>query len=218
MAEQREEDARTSRRGRPTAESSRLKLAHLLTVARDQFSAHGFRAVTMRKVAEIAQVSTRTLYDHYSDKLSLFHACLDSGSVDFPQITYDPDEAVDEVLRTYATALVRMLSTDASLRISLVVSREGADFPELVRAADAVQLKYLLVPLAAYMRDAGLARDHGMDRAKMFIALALAEWQRRYTFLQPFPQGQEIEDHAEQAVDLFLNGAKQPVGETDERR
>lgn len=207
------EEARTSRRGRPTAESSRLKLAHVLEVARDQFAAHGFRAVTMRKVAEIAQVSTRTLYDHYSDKLSLFNACLDTGSVDFPQIAHDPQVAAGQTLRRYAASLVRMLSTDASVRISLVVSREGGDFPELVRAADAVQHKYLMEPLAAYMRDAGLAHDDGMSRAKLFVALALAEWQRRYVFLHPFPQGREVEDHAGQAVDLFLKGAIQTVGE-----
>jgi AcrR family transcriptional regulator len=215
MGEQREA-AGTGRRGRPTAETSRLKLAHLLEVARDQFAAHGFRAVTMRKVADIAQVSTRTLYDHYSDKLSLFRACLDSGSVDFPPITHDPEVEVAVALRVYAASLVRMLSSDASLRISMVVSREGGEFPELVRSADAVQHKYLMVPLAAFMRDAGLARDDGESRAKLFVALALAEWQRRYVFLHPFPQGQEIEDHAEQAVDLFLKGAIQTVGETDE--
>ena len=206
----------TSRRGRPTAESSRLKLAHLLEVARDQFAAHGFRAVTMRKVAEIAEVSTRTLYDHYSDKLSLFHACLDVGSMEFPQIRYDPQVALDEALRTYAASLVRVLSSDASVRISMVVTREGGEFPELVRSADMVQHKYLMEPVAAYMRDAGLAGDDGMGLARLFVSLAVADWQRRYVFLHPFPQGWEIEDHAEQAVALFLNGAIDKKGENNE--
>lgn len=200
-------DARTSRRGRPTAESSRLKIAHLLEVARDLFAAHGFRAVTMRKVADIAQVSTRTLYDRFSDKLSLFEACLDVGSLDFPQLAYDPQVPMAAALRDYAASLVRMLSSDASLRISLVVSREGGEFPELVRSADAVQHKHLMLPLAAYMRESGLAQDDGLGRAKLFVALALADWQRRYAFLHPFPKGKEIEEHVEQAVDLFLHGA-----------
>ena len=172
------------------------------------FSAHGYRAVTMRRVAEKAEVSTRTLYDRFSDKLSLFQACLDFGSLAFPRIAFEGGRVpVEAALVDYAASLVRMLSTDSSLRLSLVVSREGTEFPELVRSADAVQRKYLLLPLAAYMQEAGLAGKDGELRAKLFLAMALAEWQRRYTFLHPFPQGEEIEHHAAQAVGLFLKGA-----------
>lgn len=204
------------RRGRPTAENSRLKTAHLLAVARDMFAELGYRAVTMRKVAAMAQVSTRTLYDRYSDKLSLFEACLDFGSVEFPRIAHEPGVPADAALRRFAAALVRTVSADSSVRLSILVSREGVEFPELVRAVDAVQDKYLVRPLAAFMRDAGLARDKGEERAKLFLAMAFAEWQRRFSFLKPLPKGKEIERHAELVVDLFLHGAMNNVGESNE--
>lgn len=197
------------RRGRPTAENSRLKTAHLLAVAKDMFAELGYRAVTMRKVAETAQVSTRTLYDRFSDKLSLFEACLDFGSVEFPQIGFEQGVPPEKTLRWFAAALVRTVSADSSVRLSVVVSREGMEFPELVRAADAIQEKYLVRPLARYMVDAGIAGDEakGDEQAKLFLAMAFAEWQRRFAFHQPLPKGQEIERHAEAVVDLFLHGA-----------
>jgi AcrR family transcriptional regulator len=199
-----------NRRGRPTAENSRLKTAHLMEVARDLFAFQGYRAVTMRKVAEMAGVSTRTLYDRFADKLSLFQASLDFGSMEFPRIAYDPAVPPDVALREFAALLVRMLSTDSSLRMSRVVTREGNEFPELIDSANAVQHKYLLVPLSAYMCEVGLAQDgsDGEPLAKLFIALALADWQRRFSFLQPLPTGAEVERHAQLATQLFLKGAQ----------
>ena len=74
----------SSRAGRPTLEQSRNKLANTLMVARELFCKLGYRAVSMRLVAERAQISTRTLYNRYADKLSLFRACLDIGATRFP--------------------------------------------------------------------------------------------------------------------------------------
>ncbi|AZI34910.1 putative TetR family transcriptional regulator [Caenibius tardaugens NBRC 16725] len=207
-----------NRRGRPTAEDSRQKTEQLLEVARDMFAQVGYRAVTMRRVAEVAQVSTRTLYDRFSDKLRLFDACMDFSSLAFPRIVYDPAVPIDACLRDFAASLVRMLSSDSSVRMALMVSREGAEFPELVRTADMTQQKHLMLPLATFLREAGLAgndRD-GLARAKLFVALALAEWQRCYTFLHPLPHGGEVESHAELIVDLFLHGIHKIQGDKND--
>ena len=67
--------------GRPSLEDSRRKMAQVQAVAGRLFSERGYRSVTMRDVADAAQVSTRTLYKRYADKLSLFIACLDNGEV-----------------------------------------------------------------------------------------------------------------------------------------
>ncbi|OCC25493.1 hypothetical protein MB02_02325 [Croceicoccus estronivorus] len=204
------------RRGRPTAADSRLKTAHLLAVARDLFAALGYRAVTMRKVAERAEVSTRTLYDRFPGKLSLFEACLDSGSSAFPRIAYDPAVPVDQTLHTFASSLTRTLSSDSSARFSILVSREGMEFPEIVRAVDVLQHKHLVCPIAEFLRDAGLAGEDGKERAELFLAMVLAEWQRCFSFLHPLPSGGEIERYAGMVVKLFLHGALNTVGDRDE--
>ena len=201
------------RRGRPTAEDSRHKMAQILTVAREAFSIHGYRAVTMQGVAEKAGVSTRTLYNRYADKLSLFAACLESGSDVFPSIRYVSGSDIGETLRVYAVGIVRALSTDSSTRLGMLVYREGREFPELVAAAEANQQQYLVEPVAVYLQQAGLTVGGDSEaRAKLFIAMAIADWQRRVSFLRPLPNPEEARGHANLVVELFLNGAQPRSG------
>jgi len=195
--------------GRPTAEDARHKLARVVSVAREQFSHLGYRAVTMRGVAEGAQVSTRTLYNRYADKLSLFAACLDTGAeAAFPHLELSSHTDVRRVLEKHAAAIVQALSADSSLRLSMLVYREGGEFPELVRAAEANQERHLVRPLAIYLRKAGFESRGSDERAKLFIAMALSEWQRRVTFRRPLPSPHEIARHAELVVSVFLDGAQ----------
>lgn len=182
-------------------------MADVLEVAREQFSELGYRAVKMRDVAEKAKVSTRTLYNRYADKLSLFVACLDFGAVAFPHIRYAPGENVAEALREHAVSIARVLSTDSTLRLGMLVYREGGEFPELLKAAEANQDLHMVKPLAAYLRDAGLGAGNEEARAKLFIAMAISEWQRRVSFLRPLQSEDEIQRHAALVARLFLEGA-----------
>jgi len=195
------------RRGRPTAAESQQKMAGVLNAARDLFGERGYRAVTMRDVAERASVSTRTLYNRYADKLSLFSACLDVHSTIFPKIRRGPSETLDQVLHRHAVEIVQAFSTQGTSRLAILVYREGRDFPELVRAAESNQETYLLKPLAAFLRDTGLFPSGATEAAKIFIAMAISEWTRGVTFLHPSPRDDEVERHAALIVRLFLHGA-----------
>lgn len=194
------------RRGRPTAEDAKLKLAQVLAVAREQFCELGYRAVTMRDVAEKAEVSTRTLYNRYADKLSLFDACLDVGAEAFPKLPVGPQADQRGVLQAHAAAIVRALSQDSSLRLGMLVYREGGEFPELLRASEDNQARYLVQPLSAYLHGQGATAREAEELAKAFLALALSEWQRRITYRRPMPSPVEIDGHAAFATALFLNG------------
>jgi len=200
-----------SRLGRPTLEQSRSKLANTLMVARELFCELGYRAVSMRLVAERAQISTRTLYNRYADKLSLFRACLDIGATRFPVLRFTPHTDVRSALETHATALVEMLSSDASLQLSMLIFREAGEFPELLGAAEDNQEQYLVQPLATYLLEAGLVRrPDAHTYAELFIALALSEWQRRTIFRRPMSSPAEISAHARRATRVFLDGVRNP--------
>lgn len=196
----------TTRRGRPSADVSQRKIATLLDVAREMFSDLGYRAVTMRKVAEQADVSTRTLYNHYPDKLSLFIACLDFGAQAFPEPIPRPGEEPAALLRRYAAALVTTLSTDSSLRLGMLIYREGAEFPELLEVGNANRVRYVNEPLATYLRSIGLERPGEDINTTMFLALVMADWQRRVSYRWPLPNPDEIERHVARAVTIFLEG------------
>lgn len=195
-------------RGRPTADVSRQKAAAILTVAREAFCRCGYRQVTMRQIAEAALVSTRTLYNQYGDKFSLFEACLKFGSSAFPVLEDDPSADVGAVLQRFAIDLVKMLSGETSQSLGMLVYREGVDFPELIKASERNQQDYLVQPLAAFLSRHRLARDDGEQRAKVLLSMMLAGWQRRVTFRQPFPGDEDLEAHATLVVHLFLEGAR----------
>ena len=65
------------RAGRPTAEAAEQKRMNMILVALEEFARAGFHAASLRDIAEKAQVSSRTLYNHVPDKLALFAACLE---------------------------------------------------------------------------------------------------------------------------------------------
>lgn len=183
-------------------------LARLLLVARQQFSELGYRPVTMRAVADLAKVSTRTLYNRFADKVSLFRACLDDGGSIFPIPDPRPNEDIRAVLQRYATSVVSALSSDTSLRLGMLVFREGADFPELVRAAEDNQTRYLVRPLTQYLESLQANGIEAETMAKLFIAMAISEWQRRVTFRRPLPSVAAQQRHAAMVADIFVRGSQ----------
>jgi len=194
-------------RGRPTADVSRQKAAAILTAAREAFCRWGYRSVTMRQIAEAAQVSTRTLYNRYKDKFSLFEACLEFGSSAFPVLADHPSGDIGSALRIFTVALVKMLSGESSQSLSMLVYREGREFPELMEAAGRNEQEYLVQPLATFLRRHGLAEDDCAQRAKILLSMMMSGWQRRVTFGLPAPGDEELEAHAALVVRLFLEGA-----------
>ena len=63
-----------------------MKRRSMVAAAMQLFVSNGYHEVSMREVAERAGVSTRTLYNCYEDKVSLFNACLDSISASTPRV------------------------------------------------------------------------------------------------------------------------------------
>lgn len=198
--------------GRPSKEAAQKKSTNLLAVARDLFAEFGYRAISMRRVAQEARISTRTLYNHYPDKLSLFNACLDFGARAFPRPPKAGTSSVGEALHDYAIRLVLALSGNPSLRLGILVHREGHEFPELLTLSEANQRRYLIQPMARYLIESRLCTEEEAGHAAfMFIAMALADWQRRISYrLEPFTD-EGLRAHADFTVRVFLNGIQAPV-------
>ena len=58
-------------------EKSERSRRQVLDVALQLFSRHGYRATSVREIAERARVSTGNLYHHFPDKEAIFNALLD---------------------------------------------------------------------------------------------------------------------------------------------
>jgi len=154
------------RAGRPTPEVAEQKRNNLILVALNEFARTGFHAASLRDIAEKAEVSSRTLYNHFPDKLALFDACLEhSGAAIRPEL---PDLKGDlhTQLIIYATEMQRQLSAERSTRISRLIYREGGEFDELRQIARLQFERHQVSPVAAMLEAEGVAPSESRNLAK----------------------------------------------------
>lgn len=194
------------RAGRPTAEVAEQKRMNLILVALEEFARSGFHAASLRDIAEKAEVSSRTLYNHFPDKLALFEASLEhSGAQLMPDLP-DLEGDLHTRLVTYATEMQRQLSSTRSTRIARLIYREGGEFDELRQIARHQFERHQVSPVAELLEKEGVAEADSRNFAKQFVAMAFGEWQRRLLFGGPPLTPEEMAAHARFVTQLFLNG------------
>jgi TetR/AcrR family transcriptional regulator of autoinduction and epiphytic fitness len=120
----------------PQRLTDRKRLA-ILAAAADQFRAHGFEASSMDKIAALAGVSKRTVYNHFPSKDELFAETLvqlfhsSAASLDLPYRSALP-------LREQLIALIELkvatLAEPQFLDLSRVAIAEAVHAPERARA------------------------------------------------------------------------------------
>ena len=195
-----------SRAGRPTPEVAEQKRNNLILVALNEFARTGFHAASLRDIAEKAQVSSRTLYNHFPDKLALFEACLEhSGAQIRPEL---PDLKGDlhTQLVTYATEMQRQLFSAQNTQMTRLIYRESGEFDELRKIARLQFERHQVSPVAQLLEVEGIDPAESHLLAKQFIVMALGEWQRRLLFGEKLMTDEEMAGHAKLVTSIFLNG------------
>ena len=203
------------RAGRPTAEAAEQKRMNLILVAVEEFARAGFHAASLRDIAEKAQVSSRTLYNHFPDKLALFAACLEYSGAQLQPDVPDLKGDLHTRLVTYATEMQRQLSSTRSMRIARLIYREGGEFDELRKIARHQFERYQVSPVAAMLKKEGASVAESRSFATQFVAMAFGEWQRRLLFGGPPLTLSEMAAHARLVTGLFLNGIRSNLGKMD---
>lgn len=192
------------RRGRPSAEATRKRMVHLLSVARDIFIRRGYRATTMAEVASAAGVTKRTLYAWHDDKESLFCACVLAGAQRFPSLQPEGDLDLRTALADYVVGLHDELSRENSYGFGLLFMHEGKDFPSLAEYVQQSYFEYLLGPLAAFLRLHGLERADSSERTALFINMALSPLHNSMMLGVPLPDAEQIRAHGRLCVAIFM--------------
>ena len=117
-----------------TTESIDPKRQAILNGATRMFLAHGYRNVSMEKIAQAAPVSKATLYNHFDSKDALLAAVISGlcGSLlqTMAQVTIDSDD-VKYNLTQIANSAVDLIFAEDALAIYRLVVAESPDFPEL---------------------------------------------------------------------------------------
>lgn len=196
------------RAGRPKAEEAERKRRGLILVALEEFARMGFHRASLREIAEMAQVSSRTLYNHHPDKISLFEACLEYSGKEIRPVLPDFKGDLRAKLIAYTSEMQRQLSAPLHMQITRLIFRESSDSQELREIAREQFERHQVMPLADILEQDGISEQHSHSLAKQFIVMATGELQRRMLFGGPLMTMAEMAAHAELVTGIFLEGMK----------
>jgi TetR/AcrR family transcriptional regulator, regulator of autoinduction and epiphytic fitness len=187
------------------------KRAAIIEAAVEEFIASGFDATSMDRIAARAEVSKRTVYNHFPSKEALFaeilHTLWDaSRTADTP--VYRPDEPLRTQLTELLMRKLRMLNDESTLALARVAIAAGMHSPERARdtvARLAEREEDLTVWIRAAKADGRVKLGDPVFVAQQVhgIVKAFAFWPQ-VTMGQPPLNKREQKKVAEAAADMFL--------------
>lgn len=118
---------------------SDIKRAAILDAAISEFSEQGFEATSMDRIAAMAEVSKRTVYNHFPSKDVLFSEILSllwKKSAAHLELEYKPEQPIRKQLEELLWLKMETLSNPTFIKLARVVVAEMIHSPE--RASDMV--------------------------------------------------------------------------------
>lgn len=200
----------------PTGRRADRKRRDILTAAREVFLANGYVGASVTDVAERANASKVTIYNHFVDKQSLFVAVVESAIAEAEARSRPAVEALADStdlaadLRAFARQHVTVVTQPHLVRMRRMLIAEAERFPALSRAWHDRAPRQAQRTLCAVMRrlaergllavdDPGLAAEH-LNHLILAAPLDEAMFTARTT---PFPRAR-LHRWADQAVRVFL--------------
>jgi TetR/AcrR family transcriptional regulator of autoinduction and epiphytic fitness len=187
------------------------KREDIIRAAKDEFRDNGFGGTSMDRIAEVAGVSKRTVYNHFDSKESLFKAVAQDMCDIFQSISeypYDPDGPLRPQLETIATRQMEFLCAERTLRLFKMLTAETLAAPELTKPIidnfekESVGL-YKWIKAAA--GDGKLKVANPVWAGRQFMALLECFTTFPYLFGMDHVQDQAQQNEVvESAVDMFL--------------
>lgn len=193
--------------GRPSAHEAELKHTAMLEAALEEFARAGFHGASIRAIAEKAGLSTRTLYNRYPDKATLFAACLEMSSLQAQYRLEDKSGTLREQLIYLGRIMQDRLNQDRHTRLARVIFREATSFPRLKEIAREQFQRFQLGPIQRVLEAHGFSPEQAVRLTDFYVAMAFQKWQSRVVYNEAPMTAQEIDAQIECATDLFLEGA-----------
>lgn len=188
------------------------KRAAILEAAIDEFRSAGYEATSMDRIAARAEVSKRTVYNHFPSKEVLFVEIMHQlweASREGEELAYRADLPLREQLLELVGQKLRLLNDEAFVSLARVAIAAAIHSPE--RAQDMVarmneREEGLTIWLRAAAADGRLKIDDPAFAAHQLQGLVktFAFWPQ-ITLDQPALRPKERKRVAESAVDMFLS-------------
>lgn len=119
---------------------SARKRQAIVEAAVEEFKEFGFQSANMDRIANRAEVSKRTIYNHFTSKDSLFESIarqIWQQAQAATEVPYQADVAIADQLLSIAERELALLQSHDYLRLTAVVLAEFARSPELAKQARA---------------------------------------------------------------------------------
>ena len=187
------------------------KRLDILAAAQEEFKEKGFLGASMDSLAKRAEVSKRTVYNHFPSKEVLFHNIVIQLCDSFSQavnIKYQSSKPLDEQLRIAAISELQLLGSECFRDLNRITLAEFIRSPELASST----LEYLgeqkdglhiwIIDAIADGRLKAVDADYA---AQQFLGLikANAFWPQ-LLMNQNFPSVEQQQIIADDAVFMFL--------------
>ncbi len=187
------------------------KRLDILAAAQEEFKEKGFLGASMDSLAKRAEVSKRTVYNHFPSKEILFHNIVKQLCDSFSQavnIEYHADKPLDEQLHVAAVNEIRLLESDCFRNLNRITISECIRSPELALSTLehlGQQKDGLHVWINEAMNDGRLKKADANFAAQQFLGLikASAFWPQLF-MNQVFPTAEQQKTIADDAVLMFL--------------
>lgn len=183
----------------------------ILAAAQEEFKEKGFLGASMDSLAKRAEVSKRTVYNHFPSKDILFHNIVKELCDSFSQavnIEYHPNKTLEQQLLTAAMSELQLLGSECFFDLNRITLAEFIRSPELASSTIehlGQQTDGLHVWIQHAINDGRLKSVDPEYATQQFLGLikATAFWPQ-LLMNQEFPSVEQQQIIAEDAVLMFL--------------
>lgn len=200
-----------SRLPAPAQRLTDRKRQAILAAAIDEFRTAGYETTSMDRIAARAEVSKRTVYNHFPSKEALFAEMLRQlwdAALEGEELSYRPDRPLREQLLELIAQKLRLLNDESFVSLARVAIAAGIHSPD--RARDMVaRMGEREEGLTVWIRDAAAAgrlkvKDTTFASHQLQgLVKSFAFWPQ-ITMAQPSLDAAMQKQVSESAVDMFL--------------
>ena len=196
--------------GRPTQKEIERRKDHVLEVAADLFVTHGYMGVSLVEISKRAGVATRTVYQHFGDKETLFKTVVSARELspmnERPSI--EKGDTLFGLLMRLSHYVCDVAFRDRSVDLMRLIIAETQRFPDTAKKITNAALNALLHNLSGVfqqLEEVGAIKqdDHALT-SRLFLDLILGFAPLRYYTNWEAHSPTDTELAAK--VDLFVMG------------
>jgi TetR/AcrR family transcriptional regulator of autoinduction and epiphytic fitness len=193
------------------------KRGQILDAAVAEFQERGFAGASMDRIAERANVSKRTVYNHFDSKEALFRAILDVMAEQAEaalEITYDPSRPIEPQLRELGWAEGKLLTSAPFMRLARMAVGETMRDPALAAEMSAKLEKISVFHefVEAAQADGAISAPDPARASDQFLGLIKSQAFWPVVFTGQVVCEDEMERIIQSTVEMFLRSYRARSG------